>query len=186
LAYQLFDIENKELFHHDLQDKSRWCRDGERIEEAFVRIFGDQLNLVINPEKKTNPFAPELLNIKTKNIGDLKFQSTPFFKAKTLYQIDPTYAVVFNLKDKNRYEQYYPNINIYYWINWIAIRFVVGSNIVNVEPLYGVWQVDFADFKEYLRTCPVHSYQQRVDDTKGNAKSSFVCDIRNEIFTRIV
>jgi hypothetical protein len=102
MAYQMFDINNKELLYHDLQDKSHWCRDGEQVEEAFVRQFGERLGLIINPEKRTNPYAPDLLNTKNNKIGDLKLQSTPFFKAKSLYNIDPTYAVVFNLKDKLR------------------------------------------------------------------------------------
>src|ERR1035437_6119553 len=186
MAYQLFDVNNKELLHHDLQDKSRWCRDGEKIEEAFVRLYGGMLNLQINPEKGTNPYAPDLVNTNTHNIGDLKFQSTPFFKALTLYDINPTYAVVFNLKDRLRYEKNYPTITIYYWINWIAIKFIMGSTKVEVEPLTGGWSVDFSIFNEYLKKCPLHSYQQRVDDTKGNAKSSYVCDIRNSIFKRII
>lgn len=96
MSYKLFDIDNKELQYHDLQDKSRWCKDGEKIEEAFVRQFGEKLGLIINPEKNLNPYAPDLLNVTNGKLGDLKLQSTPFFKAKSLYQIDPTYAVVFN------------------------------------------------------------------------------------------
>ena len=186
MSYKLFDIDNKELHYHDLQDKSRWCKDGEQIEEAFVRQFGEKLGLVINPEKKTNPYAPDLLNIKNGKLGDLKLQSTPFFKANSLYKIDPTYAIVFNLKDKLRYEKNYPEIEIYYWVNWVAVRFQMGNSDISVKPLHGVWQVDFSSFNKYLNESSLHEYQQRVNDQKGNARSSFVCDIRNEIFNQIV
>lgn len=186
MSYKLIDINNNEISQIDLQDKSRWCKAGERIEEAFIREFGENLGLIINPEKKTNPYAPDLLNIKNGKLADLKLQSTPFFKAKSLYNIDPTYAVVFNWKDRNRYENNYPEIEIYYWINWIAITFEMGSAKISVSPLTGVWSVDFPIFLPYLNTCPLHSYQQRVDDRQGNAKSSYVCDIRKEIFKKLL
>lgn len=186
MGYKLFDKNNNELQHHNLQDKHHWCRDGEKIEEAFIRLFGNSLNLIINPEKKENPFAPDLLNVKTNKLGDLKLQSTPFFKAQSLYNINPTFAVVFNQKDKIRYERKYPHLEIYYWINWIALKFQMGNTVVSVEPINGVWQVDFPIFNQYLDKSSLHSYQQRISDTRGNAKSSFVCDIRNAIFKRVI
>lgn len=186
MAYKLFDINNNELLYHDLQDKSRWCKDGEKIEEGFIRQFGEKLGLVINPEKKTNPYAPDLLNTINGKLGDLKLQSTPFFKAKSMYGIDPTYAVVFNLKDKLRYETNYPEIEIYYWVNWIAIKFEMGFSKIQVEPLQGIWEVDFQIFNKYLNETSLHEYQQRVNDQKGNARSSFVCDIRANIFNRLI
>lgn len=185
VTYKLFDINNLELFNNDLQDKSRWCKDGEKIEEAFVREYGERFGLIINPEKKTNPYAPDLLNINTGKLGDLKFQSTPFFKAMLLYKIDPTYAVVFNLKDKLRYQKEYPQLEIYYWVNWIAVKFQMGNSEIVVSPLNGVWKVDFQIFKEYLEVRALHEYQQRIQDQKGNARSSYVCDIRSEIFTKL-
>lgn len=186
MAYQMFDVNNKEILHHDLQDKSRWCKDGEKIEEAFVRKYGEQLGLKINPEKKDNPYAPDLLNIKNNVRGDLKLQSTPFFKAQSLYGIDPTFAVVFNLKDKLRYEKQYPEIEIYYWVNWVPVKFKMGGTEISVSPIDGIWSVDFKNFNEYLNKSELHQYQQRVNDQKGNARSSFVCDIRNPVFRQLI
>lgn len=186
MSYKLFDKDNKELLYHDLQDKKHWCKDGEKIEEAFVRLYGKHLNLIINPEKASNPYAPDLLNTNTNRLGDLKLQSTPFFKAESLYKINPTYAVVFNLKDKLRYEKLYPEIDIYYWVNWLAIRFQMGNLDITVEPFNGVWKVDFLTFNDYLNKSSLHTYQQRISDTKGNAKSSFVCDIREQIFKKVI
>jgi len=184
--YELFDNEDKKIEHHDLQDKSHWCKDGEKIEEAFVRLYGEQLNLAINPAKEHDPYAPDLINTVTGKLGDLKFQATPFFRAQKLFGIDPTYAVVFNEKDKLRYQEKYPEITIYYWVNWIAVRYKTDWNEIKAQPLNGVWKSGFPEFNNYLAARPLHSYQQRVDDTKGNAKGSFVCDIRDEVFEKLI
>jgi len=186
MAYKYFDINNQELFNPDLQNKNKWCKAGEKIEESFIRLYGKELGLIINPQKATNPYAPDLLNIINNKLGDLKFQSTPFFKAKSLYNTDPTYAVVFNLKDQLRYVNNYPDVEIYYWVNWIALKFQMWNTEIIVNPLFGVWTVEFPIFNKYLASRPLHDYQQRVNDNKGNAKSSYVCDIRDEIFNKLI
>ena len=61
MSYSQFDKEGNEINHKDLQAKSVWCKDGEKIEEAFVNKYGTKLNLIINPEKHTNPYAPDLM-----------------------------------------------------------------------------------------------------------------------------
>lgn len=184
--YELFDNEDKKIEHHDLQDKSHWCKDGEKIEEAFVRLYGTQLHLAINPAKEHDPYAPDLIDTVTGKLADLKLQATPFFRAQKLFGIDPTYAVVFNEKDKLRYQDKYPEITIYYWVNWVAVKYKTDLNEITVQPLQGVWRSEFPKFKQYLSTSPLHYYQQRVDDTKGNAKGSYVCDIRNEVFEKLI
>lgn len=182
---ELYDIQGKKIKQHDLQDKSYWCRDGEKIEEAFIRLFGKSLNLEINPEKKDNPYVPDLINIQTGQLADLKQQATPFFQAGQLYEIDPTYAVVFNEKDKIRYQKNYPNIIIYYWVNWLAVRFKMGNDEIIAKPLKGIWTTDFPKFEKYLTNCPIHYYRQRINDTQGNARGSYVCDIRNQVFKKV-
>lgn len=184
--YKLLDVDGNEITHHNLQDKSVWCKDGERVEQSFVRLHGEQLSIIINPEKDTNKYAPDLLSNQSGNLGDLKTQNTPFFKASSLFGIDPTYAVVFNLKDRNRYRELYPNIDIYYWIEWIAVKFQMGIKETTVQPLYGVWRVNFAEFDKHLEKAPLHDYMQRRDDNNGNAKSSFVIDIREKCFERLI
>lgn len=186
MAYTLYDKDGQEINHHDLQDKTKWCKDGEKVEQSFVRIHGEVLNISINPEKETNPYSPDLLNLTTGIRGDLKTQNTPFFKSQYLYGIDPTFAVVFNLKDRERYIKLYPDIDIYYWVDWIAVKFSMGSNTTMAQPLYGVWKTSFAELNKYLDKSELHEYQQRKYDTKGNAKSSYVLDIRNPCFNRLV
>jgi hypothetical protein len=182
----LYDSNGAEIVHHDLQDKQHWCRDGETLEQSFVRQFGSRLPYGINPEKITNPYAPDLINHTSNSLADLKVQATPFFKAGVLYQIEPTYAVVFNEKDKLRYEQNYPELEIVYWVHWLAVKAQIGTELFAVQPLTGIYMCGFSELKEYLKTLRIHYYRQRVNDTMGNAKGSYVLDIRHRIFKRLI
>jgi len=184
MSYTQYDKEGTIVTPSDLQNKKLWCKDGEKIEEAFVSKYGNQLGLIINPEKSTNPYAPDL--IKYSNIADLKTQNTPFFKAKKLYNIDPSYAVVFNRKDAERYWKLYRDIIIYFWVEWHSVKFVMGSFEQEVEYINGVWSIKFIDLVKLLKIAPEHHYQQRVNDKKGNAKSSFVLNIKNPAFKRLI
>lgn len=185
MSYRQFDKEGNEVSHKDLQAKSSWCRDGEAIEEAFVNKYGRILNLTINPEKAHNPFAPDLLE-SGKMLADLKTQNTPFFKSKKLYNINPTYAVVFNRKDAIRYYKKYPDIIIYFWVEWHSIKFEMRDFQQTVEYVNGVWRIPFRQLMPLLKTAPEHRYQQRKNDIQGNAKSSFVLDIGNPLFKKLI
>lgn len=185
MAYSLYDKDGNIVSHKDLQAKSIWCKDGEKIELAFVSRYGGKLNLKINPEKATNPYAPDLV-FGENHLADLKTQNTPFFKAKNLYGIDPSYAVVFNRKDAVRYYEKYPGISIYFWVEWHSVKFVMGTFENKVQYISGVWRIPFKSLVELLKTAPKHEYQQRKNDQKGNAKSSFVLDIRNPLFTKVI
>lgn len=185
MPYKQFDKEGREVNHSDLQAKTLWCRDGERIEEAFVQKFGKELKLTINPEKVDNPYAPDLVH-NGKQLADLKTQNTPFFKAGKLYDIDPSYAVVFNRKDAVRYYRKYPDIIIYFWVEWHSVKFEMNNFTQEVEYINGVYRIPFKDLIPILQISPEHSYQQRIDDNKGNAKSSFVLNIRNPAFKKVI
>ena len=137
----------------------------------------------LTQKKSTNPYAPDLIN--NSKIADLKTQNTPFFKAKKLYNIDPSYTVVFNRKDAERYWKLYRDIIIYFWVEWHSVKFVMGSFEQEVKYINGVWSIKFIDLVELLKVAPEHHYQQRVTDKKGNAKSSFVLDIRNPAFNKL-
>jgi hypothetical protein len=185
MAYKQYDKEGNIISHNDLQNKTLWCKEGGEIEEVFVRRYGVELDLKINPDKITNPYAPDLL-LANKHLADLKTQNTPFFKAESLYGIDPSYAVVFNRKDAIRYYREYPEIHIYFWVEWHSVRFEMGSFNKEVEYISGVWSIPFQNLVELLKTAPLHSYQQRVDDKKGNARDSFVLDIQEKSFTKVI
>jgi hypothetical protein len=61
MSYTQYDNDGNIITPADLQNKKLWCKDGEKIEEAFVSKYGTQLGLSINPEKSTNPYAPDLI-----------------------------------------------------------------------------------------------------------------------------
>ena len=184
--YRQFDFNGNEVFHHDLQDKSVWCKDGENIEEGFINKYGERLQLVLNPEKKSNRFAPDLFRTTDKRIADLKTQNTPFFKAGERYGIEPTYAVVFNIKDFVRYSDKYPDIIIYFWVNWMVERFVMNRKELSVKKISGVWMIEFKDIIQLSKNTPKHFYLQRKYDERGNAKGSYVFNIKDKVFKKVI
>jgi len=186
MSYKQFDKNGNLVTPSDLQNKSLWCREGEKIEEAFVSKYGDDLNVGINPEKAINRYAPDLVFIPEDSFVDLKTQNTPFFKAKKLFGIDPSFAVVFNRKDYERYGEKYPGIDILFWVEWHSVRFEMGSFKQEVEYINGVWKISFKELAKLCETAPEHSYQQRRFDRLGNAKSSFVLDIRDSKFQKVI
>lgn len=181
MAYQMFDRFGAPIRHPDLQAKQSWCQRGENLEQAFVREYGEIIGVEINPEKSSDPYVADL--VCDTGYGDLKGQFTPFFSANRLYNIDPRFAVVFNKKDRDRYQEKYPEIIIYYWIDWQAVSFEMGSSRIEIEPLMGVWKIPFQSLLEMLNPENLHVYQQRRQDIRGNAKESYVIDIRDPRFT---
>ena len=113
-------------------------------------------------------------------IADLKCQQTPFFKARVLYNLDPQYVVTFNRKDYLRYLRLYPSISIYFWLDWQAREKQIGQSTFVVQPLAGVWRAPFAQLATLIETsnAPLHAYQRRRDDPHGNAKESYLVDVR--------
>ena len=184
MAYKLFDINGIEVTHHDLQDKGVWCRAGASKEEVFVEKFGVDLNLRINPEKENNPYAPDLQNTSNQLLADLKTQNTPFFQAQSRFGYDPQYAVVFNGKDRQRYREKYPDIEIYFAVDWQVIKYH-GRNIIEVKPMTGVWYIPFSELNKKLEEAPFHAYQQRQFDQKGNAKGSYGLNLLDHEFTKV-
>lgn len=164
---------------HDTEDKEWWCREGEIIEDWFLENIEPLLpyEIIKNPEKVENKYAPDFL--LNSYYCDLKAQNTPFFKADDFYGIDPRFAVSFNHKDYHRYMQKYPNIGIFFFINWTTLEMDFGHRICRVEPLVGVWMIGIQAIHYMIDDLPSHSYQKRRNDTKGNAKSSYGLDLRN-------
>jgi len=169
---------------HDTEDKKWWVEYGARQEVWFVNEIAPKIGLVaeLNPEKNTNPFAPDLLVDEDKKLADLKTQYTPFFKARELFPsagLDPTYTVTFNKKDYERYLENYPNIHIIFWVNWQEIEYKEDSRIYRVKPLKGVWRCTLNDITHFIHAgAPLHEYKRRKDDDRGNAKDSYLLDLR--------
>jgi len=186
MAYKLFDKAGNRINFHDLQDKGPWCKHGASKEEVFVDKYGEKLNIIVNPEKVTNPYAPDLSYSSPSKLADLKTQNTPFFQAKSRFGLDPQYAVVFNHKDRIRYQKNHPDIDIYFWVEWLALKFEHLNGNVEVTPMEGVWKISFGELDKVLKNAPLHYYGQRRNDTKGNAKASYVIDLNSTSFKKII
>ena len=118
-------------------------------------------------------------------MADLKTQNTPFFQAKLRYSFDPQYTVVFNGKDRDRYRNKYPEIEIYFAVDWQVIRFEGGNKIL-VKPMTGVWYAPFMELDKLLNKSPFHYYYRRIHDKIGNAKGSYILNLNNPIFNKVV
>ncbi|AUJ61376.1 hypothetical protein B6257_12700 [Bacillus velezensis] len=125
-------------------------------------------------------------------MSDLKTQNTPFFTARK-YKYNPQYTVTFNKNDADRYRENYPNIDIYFWVDWIAVRYFKKSTNPNyrdtdirVNPMHGVWKVSFKDLDEIIKFAPLHKYKERVNDYQGNARESYLINLYNSKIQRVI
>jgi hypothetical protein len=113
--------------------------------------------------------------------SDLKTVRTPLFKSMELYGIDPQYAVTFNHKDAERYKDLYPNIIVIFDILWNDCRKEFNDVKYEVANMH----LTVAGFLSDIRNAIIKSgshridYTRRVEDTSGNAKSSWVFDARH-------
>lgn len=157
---------------------------GATLEEEFVRRFHRKifLDVEINPEKKTNPYAPDLRIGHNKEIADLKTQNSPFFTAGDRFSgYNPRYTVTFNVNDYERYLQFYPDIHILFWVDWQMLEWENRfGEMYKVDYLHGVWHCKLSSIKQFIQEgAPKHGYQRRKNDFRGNAKDSYLLDIRN-------
>lgn len=164
---------------HNPQDKSYWCKWGADMERRFVNDVAPYLNInaQINPEKRRNKYAPDLL--VDGHLADLKYHECPFFLSNALYQVDNQYSVTFNCKDFERYARLYPDLLIFMWLHFVDTEMEVGGRRYRVRPLRGVWKAPFQRVAKLVSKAPVHAYKNRKDDRIGNARDSYVLDIRD-------
>jgi len=160
---------------HNTEDKQWWLQHGEALEEKFVEVCNYLgINAQINPAKTEEATAPDL--VVNGIVADLKTQNTPFFTTEKSFGIPPRYAFSFNRKDYERYQEFYPNIDIYVWIDWQMTSSDYG---ITVDYLYGIYQLPFREVARLIEEgAPEHTYRKRTGDQDGNAKSSFMLDIR--------
>lgn len=188
---------NVKLVHRNLakfntEDKQTWCKEGEKLEKAFVEEIVPKLGLDIgiNPQKRADPYVIDLIDRTNNRFADLKSQNTPFFSSgryvypKNGQNYDPAYTMTFNKKDYERYKVLYPDCDIYVCINWTQLEY--GDKKVNF--VNGVWRAHFYAMAQAIENGDVilHEYIHRKNDDK-NAKSSYLFDLRDEeIFERVI
>lgn len=141
----------------------------------IIKRLGDY-NLKINPEKNNNPTSIDY--VWNNCLADLKTQTTPFFTSFR-YGIDSQYAVTFNRNDYQRYLEYekkfQKKIHIFFWIDWKQLVWQDKS----INYLFGIYHNSLDEIKKMILSgAPEHKYLRRRNDMLGNAKSSFILDIR--------
>jgi hypothetical protein len=182
--YKLFDVAGLAVDQGNLQDKGFWCADGAAKEHSFVDKYGAELGLRLHPNKLHDPYGPDLIH-SSGEWADLKTQNTPFFQARKMFELDPQYTVTFNVKDRARYEDNYPNILIFFAVEWLVLRMQYTSGYERkVIPMWGVWEAPFQELLPFLKEDKVHRYQQRIGDKYGNAQLSYVLSLKN--FRRLI
>jgi hypothetical protein len=146
----------------DNQDKLSWFEYGEQKEIEFLssKQF-TQVALKLNPEKESDKTANDLI---ARFRADLKTVRT-VFKTADRYGLDPKFTIAINRKDVEHYVKRYPNILIIFDIDIDGFQ---GVKIATLDRLLRII---------YFGT-PEHSYIHREKDDQGNAKSSFLFDLR--------
>ncbi len=163
------------------EDKLAWCASGERQEFDFVSsrlplfqgLRGD-----INPDKSADKYAHDLtVAFQT----DLKSQTTPFFKARELYGLDPQYTVSFNDKDGLRYSRKYPNLIVIFDVNWTTVAREIEGVAYAVEPMHRTYAGFLTDVRRAIAASGFKQviYQKRIGDESGNATMSWLLDVRH-------
>ena len=178
---------------HDTEDKKFWLRHGEELERRFVAFCNSllEVEVCINPEKATQPTAPDLLFHR--RLADLKTQNTPFFMAGK-YGCDPRFTWTMNLKDYRRYNELYPDVDLLVWLDWQQLSMKIGETHHEVKYLFAVYHINFREIAKMIETgsVPLHGYQRReastgrgpladVLDGGQNAKASFVFDLSTRV-----
>lgn len=162
------------------EDKQAWCEYGAELEPEFCRrVSGKSYGILcrMNPEKQDDPYAYDLrLTLK----ADLKTQKTPIFKAMKLYGIAPHFAVTLNVKDVVRYRTLYPNIMVIFDVRYENSETVIGGYTYRCEEHKGIYLANLPHIQRLIdgNLCGLILYQARTDDDGGNAKSSYVFDVR--------
>lgn len=179
---------NQAIFN--TEDRDRWYELGNNEELDFLKnvVPKTGLDIIINPEKTSAPWAIDLFDRTNNRYADLKTQNTPFFYCSQYKYngkpYDPSYTVTFNRKDYEYYSSDYPECDIYFWVNWTQLEY---KNI-HVQPICGVWRASFSKMAELIQKNAValHKYTHRANDDH-NAKDSFLFSLSDEsVFQRIV
>jgi hypothetical protein len=162
----------------DTEDKDWWVQEGAKREILFVEQIAPKLGLIaeINPEKQENPYAPDL--IVNGRLADLKSQTTPFYLSY-MYGVPSQYSATFNEKDYRRYKRFYPDLDIYFWLSWDKSVATLNRIIHVVRPVDDVWVANFQQIENSIQWgAAKHEYANRKNDTNGNARSSYILDMR--------
>ncbi|WHX97952.1 hypothetical protein [Neobacillus sp. DY30] len=52
--------------------------------------------------------------------------------------------------------------------------------------MYGVWKVSFKDLDEIIKNALLHDYIERINDDQGNAKESYLIDLKDDRIEQVI
>lgn len=168
------------------EDKQAWCEaygtDREARWADWARKNLD-MDVTVNPDKVADKFTFDLLfNGKP---ADLKTVRTPFYLAQQMFGLDPQYTVTFNDKDAKRYRELYPDITVIFDVWFDSSTYQrPGEEPIFIQPMhlvaYGPLDGDRRSVSRAIVDSGYHRhhYNARAFDTAGNAKSSWLLDVR--------
>lgn len=141
------------------EDKEAWCRLGEKAEDRFLGpVFRGGVSLFKNPAKDENPYLNDAFVVLP---ADLKTIRTRFETADR-YGIPAKTAITINKKDIDRYLTKWPLMTLILDIDYGDYR---SLRVASVREINRAIKSGAAK---------LHTYRNRVDDTDGNAKESWV------------
>jgi hypothetical protein len=170
------------LKNTNTEDKLAYCKKASDEQEPKFVEFMNGLNglvkLKMNPDKEFDPYTHDLTVHGAP--GDLKTQDTPFFKAEVLYDIDPQWAITYNHKDYLRYKSKYTDKGSDIILFFDVTRKNETKYDVKTFPMRAIFYTKASDVEKLIESSqvPLHEYINRKNDTSGNAKNSYVIDVR--------
>ena len=157
----------------DTEDKTWWIGWGNQKEQDFLSLCAREGILPGIAASSGPRFYPEY-TYQSRYL-DLKTVETPFFLAQKHYGVDSNFAVSLNKPDVLDCTYKYPKCQLVFWIQW-ASEIKYG---VEVETRHEIRFLPYERMRELVSHAPVHVYQKRIDDNKGNAKESYILDLRD-------
>lgn len=188
-APEFFSADGSSVTPHDPEDKRWWIDRGTELEAEFLALcqrVGILDGIRENPERAKGGMSLVLPEFVYRGDHlDLKMQSQPFFMAGELFGVHPRYAVTLNWQDVADVSTKYPRCNFAIWVRWesTAYQRPNAEQRITVGALHGVWWIDPTQLRQLISAAHQqgrrHWYQRRRTDDSGNAKSSYVLDVRD-------
>ena len=142
----------------DNDDKLSWCKYGEALEHEFLN---GSHSVTLNPNKASDKFTHDFfIHLPC----DLKSIMSKWEKSELLFGISPDYAISINQKDLQRYRDLYPNLIMILNVKWSGVYLLPVSYALNLIK---------------RKKAKRHEYKNRKNDTSGNAKISWIFDLRD-------
>lgn len=155
-------------------DKADFYAYGTAKERLFVRMIAPKygLSAEIHPAKESDKYHPDLL--VDGKIADLKAKEEPFFMALDMFKIDPQYCVSFDVHDMERYAKLFPEIEIYFWVNWSVVVKEFRGWTYRVDQVNSVWVGTLDEINQHH----VAVHKRKALPAESSHEEGMILDVR--------